>query len=232
MYIPESAIVVTPHPDDAEIGCGGTIAKWIEAGSRVYYVLCTNGDKGTSDPNMTSEKLKTIRAKEQYAAAKYLGVKEVIMLGYGDGELEDSREFLGKLVREIRRLKPECVLCPDPFRTEPYWHRDHRICGTVTCDAVFPYARDRLHFSELSEDGFSPHKVKKLLFWGTQTPNKYFDISNTIEKKTTALYYHASQVGPKEKGKGPELWIKKSATENGKKTGYVYAEAYREIDFG
>ena len=71
MYIPESAIVVTPHPDDAEIGCGGTIAKWIEAGSRVYYVLCTNGDKGTSDPNMTSEKLKTIRAKEQYAAAKY-----------------------------------------------------------------------------------------------------------------------------------------------------------------
>ena len=70
------------------------------------------------------------------------------------------------------------------------------------------------------------------MFWGTQTPNKYFDISNTIEKKTAALYYHVSQVGGKEKGKGPELWIRKNAAENGKKTGYVYAEAYREIDFG
>ena len=75
MYVPESAIVVTPHPDDAEIGCGGTIAKWIELGTRVYYILCTNGDKGTNDPNITSEELRKIRAKEQYAAAKYLGVK-------------------------------------------------------------------------------------------------------------------------------------------------------------
>ena len=57
MYRPDSALVITPHPDDAEIGCGGTVSKWISEGTKVFYVLCTNGDKGSDDPEMTSERL-------------------------------------------------------------------------------------------------------------------------------------------------------------------------------
>ena len=95
---PSVAIVVTPHPDDSEIGCGGTIAKWIKAGAKVIYLLCTNGDKGSAEDHMTSDRLASIRAEEQFKAASVLGVEEVISLGYSDGELEDSFIFRGHIV--------------------------------------------------------------------------------------------------------------------------------------
>ena len=100
---PERAMLVIPHPDDAEGGVGGTVAKWVAEGTEVVFVLCTNGDKGTSDPEMTTEKLGAIREKEQAAAAECLGVKEVIYLRYGDGELDDTAKFRGELVRAIRK---------------------------------------------------------------------------------------------------------------------------------
>ena len=53
---PERAMLVIPHPDDAEGGVGGTVAKWVAEGTEVVFVLCTNGDKGTSDPDMTTRK--------------------------------------------------------------------------------------------------------------------------------------------------------------------------------
>ena len=76
---PERALVVTPHADDAEIGCGGTVAGWIAGGSKVFYVLCTNGDKGTSDPDMTSKRLAEIREREQAEAASVLGIEKVVI---------------------------------------------------------------------------------------------------------------------------------------------------------
>ena len=138
---PGSALVVIPHPDDGEIGCGGTTAKWIREGCKVFYLLCTNGDKGSDDRGITSASLAKVRSEEQLAAADSLGVEEVIMLGYPDGELEDTKQFRGEVVKAIRRFRPDVVICPDPFRMTPYWHRDHRICGQVTVDAIFPYAR-------------------------------------------------------------------------------------------
>ena len=230
---PKSALVVTPHPDDAEIGCGGTVARWVGEGAEVYYVLCTNGDKGSSDPEMTSERLAEIRAAEQLEATRTLGVKEVVMLGYPDGELEDTREFRKQLVRAIRRFKPQVVLCPDPFRSTFYWHRDHRICGQVTADAVFPYARDRLHFYELlKEEELEPHKVGTLLLWGADHPDTYTDISQTLETKVEALYCHTSQVGGLKNPIGEAApWLRESARRNGEKVGYQYAEAFRAVHF-
>ena len=108
---PERALVVTPHPDDAEIGCGGTVAGWIAEGTEVYYVLCTNGDKGTSDPDLTSERLAEIREREQAEAAEVLGIKEVVYLRYPDGGLEDTSEFRERLVHAIRRFTPRRRLC-------------------------------------------------------------------------------------------------------------------------
>ena len=169
---PERAMVVTPHPDDAEIGCGGTIAGWIRQGTVVVYVLCTNGDKGTENREMTSARLAAIREEEQGAAAATLGVKEVVYLRHPDGGLEDSSEFREQLVRAIRTHRPDTVLCPDPFRQNFYLHRDHRICGQVTLDAVFPFARDHLHFQDhLQVDGLEPHKVGEMLMWGTEAPD-------------------------------------------------------------
>ena len=98
---PERALVFTPHPDDSELGCGGTIAEWVSSGTVVTYVLCTNGDKGSSDPDMTSAKLATIRSEEQEKAARILGVSNVLKLGYADGFLEDTSEFREKIVKAI-----------------------------------------------------------------------------------------------------------------------------------
>ena len=139
--VPGRALVITPHPDDSELGCGGTVAKWIKQGTEVVYVLCTNGDKGSSDPDMTSHKLAELRKIEQHKAPEIFRVTEVVRTDYEDGSLEDTPLFRGQIVEAIRRFRPDVALFTDPLRTEFYLHRDHRIAGTVTLDALFPYAR-------------------------------------------------------------------------------------------
>lgn len=187
-------MVVTPHPDDAEYGVAGTVPRWISEGREVVYVVCTNGDKGTSDLNTKPDELVKIREQEQIAAARSLGVKEVIFLRYPDQGLEDTPEFRKDLVRLIRTYRPETVVTTDPYRRY-VWHRDHRITGQVTLDAVFPYARDHLSYLDLMEQGLSPHKVREVLLWASEDVNYRSDITNTFHLKLAALRCHKSQVG-------------------------------------
>ena len=114
MQVPNKVLLVTPHPDDAEGGCGGTVARWIEQGAEVVYVLCTNGDKGTTDLEMTPPRLAETREREQLEAARVLGVKDVVFLRHPDGTLEDDRQFREEVVREIRRHRPDVVMCMGP----------------------------------------------------------------------------------------------------------------------
>ncbi|MDP6798539.1 MAG: PIG-L deacetylase family protein [SAR202 cluster bacterium] len=228
---PERAMVVTPHPDDAEIGCGGTIGAWIKAGTEVVYVLCTNGDKGSGDLGMTSDRLAEIREREQAEAADILGVKEVIYLRYPDGMLEDTSEFRGQLVHAIRKHQPEVVMTPDPFRRGFYLHRDHRVCGQVTIDAVFPFARDHLHYPEhIEEEGLETYKVADILLWGTEEADTYLDITDTIEAKIESLRKHASQVSSDGSSGDVGDFIKANAKRMGEKADLIYAEAFRRIN--
>ena len=191
---PAQVMVVTPHPDDAEYGVAGTVARWISDGKEVVYVVCTNGEKGTSDASMKPGKLVRIREKEQTAAARSLGVREVIFLGHPDQGLEDTPEFRKELVRLIRMYRPETVVTADPYRRY-VWHRDHRITGQVTLDAVFPYARDHLSYPDLMKEGFHPHKVREILFWASEDVNYRSNITATFHLKLAALRCHKSQVG-------------------------------------
>lgn len=191
---PVDAMVITPHADDAEGGAGGTVARWIKEGKSVVYVLCTNGDKGTSDPSVKPEELAKIREKEQLAAAEVLGVKEVIFLRHPDQELEDTPEFRKELVRLIRKYRPHTVITVDPYRRY-IWHRDHRITGQVVLDAVFPYARDLYAYPDLIEEGLEPFKVKEVLLWASEDPNYLVDITDTYDIKLAALRCHKSQIG-------------------------------------
>jgi len=197
---PAYAMVVTPHPDDAEFGIAGTVARWVKEGKDVVYVVCTNGDKGTSDINMRPERLAKIREKEQLDAAKVLGVREVIFLRHPDQGLEDTYEFRKQLVRLIRIYRPDIVATTDPYLRYK-WHRDHRIAGQVVLDAVFPYARDFLAYPDLTLDGLQPHNVKEvllwsmILFWESQEINYRSDITDTIDLKIAALRCHKSQMG-------------------------------------
>ena len=188
-------MVVTPHADDAEYGVAGTVVRWVNEGKDVIYVVCTNGDKGTSDINMKPEELVKIRQQEQLAAARLLGVREVIFLHHPDQTLEDTPEFRKEIVRLIRMYRPKVVVTADPYRRY-VWHRDHRITGQVTLDAIFPYARDHLAYPDLMEEGLQPHKVKEVLLWAPSGDINYrSDITNTFDIKLAALRCHKSQVG-------------------------------------
>ena len=128
--------MVLAHPDDAEFLCAATVAKLCFEGWEVNYLLTTSGDMGTHDESMTREALAPIREKEQRAAAKVLGVKEVVFLRYPDGFFEDTAEARGRIVYEIRRLRPDTVITWDPFRSS-FTHRDHRLTGQAALDAIF-----------------------------------------------------------------------------------------------
>jgi LmbE family N-acetylglucosaminyl deacetylase len=153
--IEADVLVISPHPDDAEYGVAGTVARWTREGKQVVYIICTNGDKGTSDADMKPQDLVEIRKKEQLAAADVLGVSEVIFLGLPDQGLEETPKFRKQIVRLIRQYRPQIVVTADPYRRY-IWHRDHRIAGQVVLDAVFPYARDHLAYPDLLEEGLLP----------------------------------------------------------------------------
>ncbi len=187
-------MVITPHPDDAEYGVAGTVVRWVSQGKEIVYVVCTNGDKGTSDTSVKPEELAKIREEEQIAAANLLGVREVIFLRHPDQGLEDTPEFRKEIVRLIRMYRPETVVTADPYRRY-IWHRDHRMTGQVTLDAIFPYARDIFSYPDLVKEGLDPHKVKEVLVWGTEDVNYRSDITETFNMKLSALRCHKSQVG-------------------------------------
>ena len=228
---PSRVLVVTPHPDDAESWCGGTVARWTRDGAEVHYVLCTDGGKGTFDRQASSEELAATREIEQRESARILGVKEVVALGYPDGELEDTSEFRKQLVRQIRLVRPDVVMCPEPYRKNLAWHRDHRIAGQVTIDAVFPCARDHLHFKELWEkEGLDPHKTGTVLLWGTEQANTHMNIGETLELKIQSVMVHRSQMWGRSEAEVAEF-VKERATSAGVEQDWDYAEAFRKLTF-
>ena len=170
---PQRVLVVTAHPNDAEFWCGGSIARWISEGAAVRYVVCTDGAKGATDPAVSAAALAAVRQQEQADAAGELGVQELVSLGRPDGGLEDADDFRRELVRQIRQARPDVVVCPEPYRKNLAWHRDSRIAGQVTLDAVFPCARDHLHFEELWRDeGLEPHKTGTVAVLGDGDPQR------------------------------------------------------------
>jgi len=196
------AMVIVAHPDDPEFYCGGTIARWVREGVEIYYLILTNGNKGSSDPTMTPERLADLRRAEQRAAAQILGVKGVVFLDEPDGELQPSLQLRRQVVREIRRYRPDIIACPDPaafyFDSGYINHPDHRIAGVVALEAVFPAARNRMYHPELLEEGFEPHAVHEIYLVGSVQPNRWVDISDTIDLKIEAIKAHASQIGDPE----------------------------------
>jgi LmbE family N-acetylglucosaminyl deacetylase len=225
--VADAVLVIIPHPDDAEFGAAGTVARWAAEGRPVYYVVCTNGDKGSSDPEMNSEGIAAIRRQEQLRAAQVLGVKQVHFLDYPDGALEDTADFRGKLVYYIRKYRPFTVVTSDPYRRY-LWHRDHRITGRAALDAVFPYARDHLSYPEHLTDGLSTHRVKEVYFWAADEPNHYEDISATFGTKLKAGLSHQSQLGGRHNNL--EGWLRERATTLGKAAGYPLAEAFYRLE--
>jgi LmbE family N-acetylglucosaminyl deacetylase len=223
-------LVITPHPDDAEFGASGTVAKLTRQGKSVAYVVVTNGDKGTDDINVLPEELAKIREKEQLDAAKVLGVTDVIFLRHSDQTLEDTPEFRKEIVRYIRIYRPEVVITADPYRRY-VWHRDHRIVGRVVLDAVFPYARDVWAYLDLVKEGIHPHKVKEVWLWASEDQDINFrsDITETFDLKVKALSCHKSQI--KEPFKSEmEKWLCRRAKDMAEGEKFKLAEGFHRVE--
>jgi LmbE family N-acetylglucosaminyl deacetylase len=227
--IPESAIVIVAHPDDAEFMVAGTVARWTRAGSRVVFLLVTDGDKGASDPNVRREDLAALRRAEQEAAANVLGVDKVEFLHYEDGMVEPTLTLRRDIARMIRKHRPSVAMCQDPTR---YYsgrgyinHPDHRAVAEAALGAIYPAARDPLTFTELLAEGYEPHKVKEVFIGFTEDEDLIVDISDTIDSKAAALKAHRSQVGDWEPLDMLMTWAKGAA--DGQP--FEYGETFRYI---
>jgi LmbE family N-acetylglucosaminyl deacetylase len=188
---PSTALAIGAHPDDIEFGCGATLAKWAAAGTTIHHLVCTDGSKGTWDPDADLERLRTVREHEQRAAAAILGgarAGEVRFLRRVDGELDNDPTTRAEVVRVLRELRPEVVLGHDPWKRYRL-HPDHRAAGWLVCDAVVA-ARDPHFWPELN---LAHHRPHALLLWEAQDVNHLEDVSTTIEVKLDALVAHRSQ---------------------------------------
>jgi LmbE family N-acetylglucosaminyl deacetylase len=231
-------VVVAAHPDDPDFGVAGTAARLTSEGHAVHYVMCTSGDAGSDDPTISPAELVRIREAEQEAAGRILGLSGVHFLRYPDGELQPTLELRKALVREMRRLKADVVLCQDPRSIvdddSTYLnHPDHRAAGQAALDAAFPAAGNPSAFRDLLAEGLAAHKVREvwLYFTGGQHVNHWVDITTTIDLKIAALEAHSSQIGEWATSGGLRRemlkWAAETATRH--KLDFKYAEGFQRI---
>lgn len=236
---PRTALVVVAHPDDAEFGCGGTIAAWAAEGWEITLVICTDGSAGGPDDATdvgpeARRRISEIRKAEQRAAAEILGLKEVVFLDYPDGMLQPSIELRRDIVRQIRRVRAQRVVCQSPDRvwtpqySIPRFHPDHLAAANATLAAVYPAAQNSWDFPELLAEGYPPSKVREIYITGAPVLNYAVDISATIEQKLAALRCHVSQLGTDQ----TELaaMVRQWAAERGQAFGLALAEAFHRVE--
>jgi LmbE family N-acetylglucosaminyl deacetylase len=225
---PPRALAIYAHPDDPDISCGGTLAKWARGGCEVHVLLCTAGDKGSSDPGATPGEVAIRRLGEARKATALLGVSALHHLDRPDGEIENDLETRRELVRVIRRTVPDVVICPDPtavfFGAHHFNHRDHRMVGWAVLDSIAPAAASPLYFPESGP----PHEVARVLLSGSLEPDVWVDVSETIDVKVEAVACHESQLADANDWFASAL--RDGAEEAGRQAGVRFAEAFRALE--
>jgi len=218
------AIVLCAHPDDAEFTCAGTVALWTSQGHDIRYVVCTDGEKGSHNPTIRPAELAGTRRAEQRSAAMTLGVKEVLFLGYSDGELATTQDLKAALTRLIRHLRPDRLLTWDPWRRYQL-HPDHRACGLAALDAVLA-AGNPHYFPMQRAEGLQAHRTEEVWLFGTDQPDEWVDITETFHRKMEAIRSHHSQVD--------QRWevveqMSRCNRDFGAACGCAYAEAFKVL---
>lgn len=220
------ALVVVAHPDDAEFGAAGTIARWVEQGTHVAYLVVTDGASGSADPAMTVGRLTELREREQRAACRELGVTDVEFLGHRDGYLEATPAVRRQVAAAIRRHRPEAVVTLNP---EVRWnaagyinHPDHRAVGDLVLASINPAASTRLWDLTLIDEGLEPWDVAELWMMGFGDGPEIADITSTFDRKVAALRCHESQLA----GWDPLPRVREMAAAAGATAGVALGEAF------
>lgn len=233
------AMVIMAHPDDAEFGCAGTAALWVQEGWEIYYVICTDGggggpDEATDVSKQARQRVIETRQQEQRDAGKVLGLKDVLFLNYPDGQLQSTYELRRDIVRLFRSYCPTRVICQSPDRSWTpalsigRYHPDHLAAGRATIEAIYPASQNPWDFPELMAEGLKPHKINEIYITGAPTQNHAVDISTTMDQKMAALRAHVSQISSRIDE--IEKWLRSASEEIGKKYGYTYAEEFHRVE--
>ncbi len=223
-----SILAIAAHPDDIESWCAGTLALAIDAGATARLVLVTSGDKGSNDPFATPRDIALMRKREALAAARLLGLADVVFLRHSDGEVEETHALRDELVAAIRRWHPAALFTHDPIHPIPeyFCHRDHRVVGRAALDAVYPLARDRLAFPEHEREGLAPHTVTAVWLFASAIAASHVDISASFERKIAARLQHQSQTTDADALR--QGWRQRAA-EIGAPAGIPLAEAFTVV---
>jgi len=228
--IPRCVLAVYAHPDDPEVSCAGTLARWAEAGADVHLAIGTLGEKGSRDPATDPAELAVRRAEEAAAAAEVMGLRSHVFLGLPDGEIENTTELRARLVALIRELRPDVVMGPDPtavfFGSSYINHHDHRELGFALLDACAPAASSPLYHPEAGP----AHQIAAVYLSGTLQPDTWVDIDATVERKVDALLCHRSQIGADAELAGDI--VRRRAAAAGRDIGLRHAEAFRVMHIG
>ncbi len=228
--VPKVALAVYAHPDDADVGCGGTLARWAREGCAAHLLVCTDGGRGTADPSVDPADLAKLRAEELAEAAEVVGLASCRVLGATDGELDDRADLRGELVGWIRRLRPDVALGHDPtavfFGQDYFNHRDHRSAGWALLDALSPAAALPHYFP----DAGPAHQVTVAYLSGTLEPDVWVDVSSSVEVKAAAVECHRSQFAAGDGWAGEA--VRRRAEEEGRRAGVAYAEGFRRLRLG
>ena len=231
----QRALCVMAHPDDVDFGSAGTVATWVKQGIEVSYCLVTDGDAGGFDESVPRHEIAGIRRAEQTAAAEEVGVTDLTFLGYPDGRLESTLDLRRDISRVIRQKRPDRVICQSPERN---WgrifasHPDHLAAGEATMCAVYPDARNPFTFTELMDEGWEPWTVREVWMGAFTNPNRYVDITDTVDMKLAALRRHVSQLPDAEATmERVRQWVTATAKTAGFPDGSA-AEGYLVIETG
>ena len=177
-------LAIGAHPDDVELGCGGTLAKLILEGKKAAIVDLTQGELGTRGTNIT-------RAQEAASASEILGVSARENLKMKDGFILNSEEYQIQIVKMIRKYQPEIVLA----NAIDDRHPDHAKAAKLVSDACFLSGLVKIE-TELDGENqkqWRPKQVFHYIQWKHITPDFVIDISNFMEKKIKACLAYKTQ---------------------------------------
>lgn len=231
---PERVMVIVAHPDDADFGPAGTVARWVRAGTVAHLVCCTSGDAGADDARTDPLDLARLRESEQRAAATHVGYEAVTFLHQPDGALANDLALREQLVRLLRTFRPDAVLAPDPTVVITsgghVQHTDHRAAAMAALDAVYPATRNALAFPHLViHEGLEPHVVRWMYLFWTERPDTWVDISATMDVRLAALHEHVSQIRDPE---GFDERIRAWSAEEAGPLGVEAVDSFRLLDLG
>ncbi|MDQ3248681.1 MAG: PIG-L family deacetylase [Chloroflexota bacterium] len=229
----QRALVIMAHPDDPDFTCAGTAIQMARQGIEVTYMILTDGDKGNHNPEITKNQLIAMRKIEQRNAAATSGIKGVLFMGEEDGFLRPTPEIRKRVTREIRRIRPELIICTDPERylvADGYInHPDHRNAGLVALEAIFPAADNMMFYPDMADEGYLPHKISQLYVFGHRDPSVKIDITNEVETKIASILCHKTQIQNPEEA--PKRWLERWGEKQEDGT-MRYFEQFKAMKFG